>query len=306
MDPARREPGPGLPPRGRPRSRTASSTPNWAPGWPGCRASASAQSSRSCSASTSPRSTPPRTGPPGRCRRAWLVYAALDVELLVDLRDKVARAPRRRRKDSTSPAQEFAAVLAHETEPFQPTAWRRLSGVHSLSGPRNLAVARELWEARGTTTPGRSTPRPGGSCPTPRSSPRPRRLPRIQARSRRNSRSSPGGPAARSSTAGGTRSRAGSEHRGPAHASGYRRTGMPPARIWSDRIPRRTGVSRLARAAMAEVSTRAAHPGGEPADPREPAPGGLGSAGADSTRNRSATPWPISGADPGRLTQPHR
>lgn len=78
---------------------------------------------------------------------AWLVYAALDVELLPDLHDVMVAMLTDSDKTEIA-AQEFAATLARETKPVRTDPWRRLSGLHGLRGPRNLAVARELWLAR--------------------------------------------------------------------------------------------------------------------------------------------------------------
>ena len=95
--------------------------------------------------------------------QAWLVYAALDVELLVDLRDALGDMLERDGKTEIS-AQEFASVLARDFAVVRNEPWRRLSGVHSIRGGRNLAVARELWESRDAyareidTAPGRLVP----------------------------------------------------------------------------------------------------------------------------------------------------
>jgi ribonuclease D len=94
--------------------------------------------------------------------QSWLVYAALDVELLPELRDKVAELLESAGKTEIA-RQEFAAVLERETVVRQ-DPWRRLSGLHALRQGRNLAVARELWAARDDyareidTAPGRLVP----------------------------------------------------------------------------------------------------------------------------------------------------
>ncbi|MGO2663713.1 ribonuclease D [Mycetocola reblochoni] len=94
---------------------------------------------------------------------SWLEYAALDVELLVDLRDRLAGELREAGKDGIA-AQEFDAELSKPAKPPRAEPWRRLSGVHAIRGQQNLAVARELWtvrdkHARGTdTAPGRLIP----------------------------------------------------------------------------------------------------------------------------------------------------
>lgn len=79
---------------------------------------------------------------------SWLVYAALDVELLIDLRDAVAGLLEEQGKSEIA-RQEFADVLVRTARPSsRGEGWRRLSGVHSVRGSRNLAVAKSLWEAR--------------------------------------------------------------------------------------------------------------------------------------------------------------
>lgn len=77
----------------------------------------------------------------------WLNYAALDVELLLELRDEVAASLEKQGKSDWA-AQEFEHVRT--TEPAAPKAdrWRRTSGIHSLRRTRQLAVVRELWTAR--------------------------------------------------------------------------------------------------------------------------------------------------------------
>lgn len=76
----------------------------------------------------------------------WLVYAALDVELLPDLRDRIAELLDAGGKTEIA-RQEFAAVL-DRVPPVRQEPWRRLSGLHVLRSPRQLAVARALWLAR--------------------------------------------------------------------------------------------------------------------------------------------------------------
>ncbi|MCM6762074.1 HRDC domain-containing protein, partial [Rathayibacter sp. ZW T2_19] len=79
--------------------------------------------------------------------QSWLVYAAKDVELLVDLRDRMEEMLIEARKTRIA-REEFEATLARQPKPALPDPWRRLSGMHSLRGLRALAVARELWLAR--------------------------------------------------------------------------------------------------------------------------------------------------------------
>jgi ribonuclease D len=77
---------------------------------------------------------------------SWLVYAALDVELLADLRDRMVALLDESGKTAIA-QQEFQAVLDRETS-VRAEPWRRLSGVHTVKGLRGLAVARELWRER--------------------------------------------------------------------------------------------------------------------------------------------------------------
>ena len=76
-----------------------------------------------------------------------LRYAALDVEVLTDLRDALARELTAQGKTEWA-RQEFAAVAA--APPPQPRAdpWRRTSGIHKVHTRRGLAAVRELWETR--------------------------------------------------------------------------------------------------------------------------------------------------------------
>ena len=79
----------------------------------------------------------------------WLTYAALDVELLMELRDILSEQLRAAGKDEWA-RQEFAYLLAQAEVPIMPRVdpWRRTSGLHGVRSPRGLAVVRELWTTR--------------------------------------------------------------------------------------------------------------------------------------------------------------
>ncbi|HSR87088.1 MAG TPA: ribonuclease D [Streptosporangiaceae bacterium] len=79
----------------------------------------------------------------------WLRYAALDVEVLVELRDVLAEQLTEQGKLEWA-KQEFAAVLAAAAEPaaVRTDPWRRTSGIHRVHTRRGLAVVRELWLER--------------------------------------------------------------------------------------------------------------------------------------------------------------
>lgn len=77
----------------------------------------------------------------------WLRYAALDVELLVDLRDALEEELDRQGKLGWA-HQEFAAIAAAPPAPPRKDPWRRTSGMHKVRRRRQMAVVRELWTAR--------------------------------------------------------------------------------------------------------------------------------------------------------------
>jgi ribonuclease D len=77
----------------------------------------------------------------------WLRYAALDVEVLVELRDALAEQLAGQGKTEWA-RQEFAAVLSAGPAPPRPEPWRRTSGIHRVRSRRGLAIVRELWLER--------------------------------------------------------------------------------------------------------------------------------------------------------------
>ena len=77
----------------------------------------------------------------------WLQYAALDVELLIELREVLAAELAEQGKAHWA-EQEFAAVLAAPPPAPRVDPWRRTSGLHKVRNRRQLAIVRALWEAR--------------------------------------------------------------------------------------------------------------------------------------------------------------
>ncbi|MBC7550718.1 MAG: ribonuclease D [Cellulomonas sp.] len=77
----------------------------------------------------------------------WLRYAALDVEVLVELRsvmaDRLAEAGK-----AEWAAQEFEAVRTAPPATPRVDPWRRVSGLHVIRDARKLAIVRELWLTR--------------------------------------------------------------------------------------------------------------------------------------------------------------
>lgn len=183
--------------------------------------------------------------------QSWLVYAALDVELLVDLRDAVHLLLAESDKVDLA-AQEFDAVLHKETKPAKTDAWRRLSGLTTVRGARNLAVARELWETRDgyareiDTAPGRLVPDASLVAAA-------RVLP--ETRSALAGMRDFTGRASRSELsrwwAAIERGKA-TDDLPPLRVSS---DSMPPPRAWSDRNPEADRRLKTARTAMADVST---------------------------------------------------
>ena len=76
----------------------------------------------------------------------WLEYAALDVEVLLELREELDARLEAAGKQEWA-RQEFDALLGFVPSP-RPDAWRRTSGLHRLRSRRGLGAVRELWLVR--------------------------------------------------------------------------------------------------------------------------------------------------------------
>jgi len=182
--------------------------------------------------------------------QSWLVYAALDVELLPDLRDKIAEILEVSGKTRIA-EEEFDAVLRRET-PVREEPWRRLSGIHSLRQARNLAVARALWTARDDyareidTAPGRLMP-DASLVAAARLLPTTKRdLAAIKEFTGRASRSQIDRWLAAIQEGMATTDLP--QVRPPSDA-------LPPPRVWVDKNPEADARLKRARAAVAEIST---------------------------------------------------
>jgi len=77
----------------------------------------------------------------------WLNYAALDVEVLGELRDAIAATLEEQGKTDWV-RQEFEFLRTFEGSPTRRDRWRRTSGIHKVRDPRTLAAVRELWTTR--------------------------------------------------------------------------------------------------------------------------------------------------------------
>lgn len=77
----------------------------------------------------------------------WLTYAALDVELLVELRTKISALLDAQGKSEWA-AQEFRAILQAPPSPPRKEPWRRSSGIHKVKRRDQLAIIKTLWLER--------------------------------------------------------------------------------------------------------------------------------------------------------------
>jgi ribonuclease D len=188
----------------------------------------------------------------------WLRYAALDVELLIDLRHAVAAELDRQGKLDWA-REEFAALAAAEPAAPRSDPWRRTSGMHRVRSRRQLAIVRELWTARDElarahdVSPGRIIP---------------------DASIVEAALAQP--PTRRALTALTTFTGRGSRRYADIWADAVRRAldlpeealppqhlpteGPPPARVWADRDPVAAGRLARAREAVAAVASEHALP----------------------------------------------
>jgi ribonuclease D len=94
---------------------------------------------------------------------AWLNYAALDVEVLIELRAAEAAVLAEQGKMQWA-AEEFEYVRTAPPVPPRRDRWRRTSGIHKVRTPQGLAAVHELWvtrdqiAARRDIAPGRILP----------------------------------------------------------------------------------------------------------------------------------------------------
>ena len=79
----------------------------------------------------------------------WLNYAALDVELLIELREKIAEILRAQGKLAWA-VEEFEAILNAPAPEPRKDPWRRASGIHKMRERRQLAIIKSIWHERDT------------------------------------------------------------------------------------------------------------------------------------------------------------
>lgn len=185
--------------------------------------------------------------------RDWLRYAALDVEVLVDLRHLIAERLAQDGK-ATWAAQEFEAVRTAPPAPPRVDPWRRVSGLHAVHDARRLAVVRELWTTRDDHARQRDIA-PGRVLPDRAIVAAALALPRTQAQLVALPAFSGRGTSRRAALWQGAIDRAlalGDDElpsvRGP------RSDAPPPPRAWADKDPGAAARLVAARAVVAEVS----------------------------------------------------
>ncbi|MBA2464393.1 MAG: ribonuclease D [Nocardioidaceae bacterium] len=190
-------------------------------------------------------STRPLPGP-------WLVYAALDVEVLIELRDVLGAELEATGKAEWA-RQEFAHLVSSGPSEPRLDPWRRTSGMHRARGRRAVAAVRALWETRNDiaekrdVTPGRIIP---DSAIVEAANALPRDKPSLLGLKGFNGRG-----AARYSTqwvAALHKARTLPEEDLP--PVGARYDGPPPPRTWADRDPIAAARLTLARAGLKELA----------------------------------------------------
>lgn len=77
----------------------------------------------------------------------WLVYAALDVDVLQDLMDALATNLESQGKAAWAD-QEFENLLKFLPKPPNPEKWRSMTGLNEVKDATGLAIAKALWHER--------------------------------------------------------------------------------------------------------------------------------------------------------------
>ena len=296
---ARGLPGPALPGRARLPAAPSCSTPSWPGGCSATRGSGSARWSRRCSGFTLEKSHSAADWSTRPLPAEWLRYAALDVEVLVELRDALAASWPSRARPS-GPGRSSPPCSRPGRRPRGPTRGAARPASTACARRRGLAVVRELWLERDKIarqrdlSPGRVLP-DSAIVEAARALPGPRRdlteLPGFKGRGARRHAADWRRAVARA--------RAQADPNLPGTAS-RPPEGPPPAHRWAERDP--VAAQRLAavRAAVAAIADEHSLPGGEPPAPGRRAQAGLAAAGAAQPARRSAPICRTTVPGPGR------
>lgn len=182
----------------------------------------------------------------------WLRYAALDVELLVELRDALHGQLRAAGKLGWA-REEFEALARFQAPGPRDEPWRRTSGLHRVRDRRRLAAVRELWlerdrlARRRDLSPGRVLPDAAiveAALAMPKGPAELAILPVFRGRAQRRESDRWAKAIARA--------RAAADTDLPTLAVRY--DGPPPARSWASREPAAAARLTAARAALAEIA----------------------------------------------------
>jgi ribonuclease D len=184
----------------------------------------------------------------------WLLYAALDVEVLIELRELLAAELRADGKLEWA-QQEFAWLVEAPPAPPRKDPWRRTAGIHRVGSRRGLAIVQALWEARDQIACGQdATPtrilRDAAICEAAIAAPTTRRelaaLPGFRARNAQ--RYLPRWWAAVQAAYGLPHTKL--------PAARARTAGPPPARAWAESNPAAAARLGAAREAVAAIASR--------------------------------------------------
>jgi len=85
-------------------------------------------------------------------RPEWIIYAALDVDILLDIRNAVENLLTEQNKLEWA-KQDFASILKNYqnyvfTDEAKPERWRRTSGMHKVRDRLTMAIVRDFWFSR--------------------------------------------------------------------------------------------------------------------------------------------------------------
>lgn len=183
----------------------------------------------------------------------WLRYAALDVEVLVEVRQVLAERLAVSGKAEWA-RQEFEAVRTAPPPAPRAEPWRRVSGLHTIRDARRLAVVRELYATRDRNarerdiSPGRVLPDAAivaAAQAMPRTVGQLTALPAFMGKGTRRRATLWQGAIDRATALPEAELPA---TRGPAS------DGPPPPRAWADRDPAAAARLAAARAVVAELS----------------------------------------------------
>lgn len=182
----------------------------------------------------------------------WLRYAALDVELLIELRDIMEQELAACGRLEWA-RQEFDHVRVSSIRPPRTDPWRRTSGIHRIRSTRQLAIIRELWVTRDQLAEANNIA-PGRVLPDAAIAAAAAAKPKDRAALASLSAFAGRGAKRRLDTWWSAVQRAMTMTDDELPAAGGPTDGPPPPRTWPDRSPAAATRLTMAREAMTELS----------------------------------------------------